>query len=227
MISDNIADVKSNIAEAARGVGRDPAEIRLIAVSKTVDARQIAEACDCGQNLFGENRVQEALEKIDLLKRKGIDWHLIGHLQKNKVKQIIGQFDLVHSIDSLRLGQRLSHAAEEAGQKQRVLVQVNTSGEETKGGFAGRVVNDDLRSILSLQGLEVRGLMTMAPFTDDEGVIRSTFRALRELNDDLKGIDGYVGGELSMGMTNDFEIAIEEGSTMIRLGTALFGGRTA
>ena len=228
MISDNIADVKSNIAEAARGVGRDPAEIRLIAVSKTVDARQIAEACDCGQNLFGENRVQEALEKIDLLKRKGIDWHLIGHLQKNKVKQIIGQFDLVHSIDSFSLAETVHQKSQERGLVTAVLMQVNISGEESKYGLPPEELQDTLVRVSQLSGLQVKGLMTIPPMLTDPEASRKHFVRLRELRDQLaKQVIGNIQlDELSMGMSNDYKVAVQEGATLVRVGTAIFGDRS-
>ena len=152
-------------------------------------------------------------------------WHMIGHIQRRKAPRLIGIVDLVHSIDSVRLAERISKAAVEAGEILPVLVQVNTSGEESKAGFQGSDLSDEILGVLALPGLEVRGLMTMAPFTSDEAILRRTFERVRILDEELRAFEGYCGDHLSMGMTNDFEIAIEEGSTMIRIGTALFGKR--
>lgn len=198
----------------------------MVAVTKAHPLEAVHAALAHGLFDLGENRVEQLAEKAAAVGDERVRWHMIGHVQRRKVPRVAGVAELVHSIDSLRLARRLSDVAEESGERQPVLIQVNTSGEETKGGLPGQGIGDDLRSILALSGLEVRGLMTMAPFTDDETVLRSTFRGLRELDEEFRQLDGYAGEELSMGMTNDFEIAIEEGSTMIRLGTALFGRRT-
>ncbi len=223
----SLGEVRERIARATEGCARDPDAVTLVAVTKAHSLEAVRAALMHGLFDLGENRVEDLAEKAVEVSDERVRWHMIGHLQSRKAPRVVGVAGLVHSVDSLRLARRLSHAAEELGRKQPVLIQVNTSGEETKGGLPGGGIGDDLRDILAMSGLEVRGLMTMAPFTDDEAVLRGTFRGLRELNDRLKGLDGYVGQELSMGMTNDYEIAIEEGSTMIRLGTALFGGRTA
>jgi pyridoxal phosphate enzyme (YggS family) len=223
----SLGEIRERIARAAERSGRDPDGVTLVAVTKAHALAAVEAAIAHGLFDLGENRVDDLAEKANAVADERVRWHMIGHLQSRKAPRVLGIADLVHSVDSPRLARRLSNAAEEAGRRQLVLVQVNTSGEETKGGLPGGEIGDDLRDILALPGLEIRGLMTMAPFTDDETVLRDTFRAVRELNDKLRHSDGYVGEELSMGMTNDFEIAIEEGSTMIRLGTALFGGRTA
>jgi pyridoxal phosphate enzyme (YggS family) len=222
----SLGEVRARIAGAVARSVRDADQVTLVAVTKAHPLAAVQAALTYGLVDLGENRVEDLVERASTIADDRVRWHMIGHLQRRVAPRLVGVAGLVHSIDSLKLGQRLSNAAEEAGHRQRVLIQVNTSGEHSKGGLQGSI-GDDLRGILSLPGLEVRGLMTMAPFTQDEDVIRGTFRTLRELGDELRQFDGYVGNELSMGMTNDFEIAIEEGSTMIRLGTALFGGRTA
>ena len=216
-----------NIAEAARACGRDPAEIRLIAVSKTVDSQRIVNAYDCGQNLFGENRVQDALEKIDLLKGKEIHWHLIGHLQKNKVKYIIGQFDLVHSIDSFSLAEMVHKKSQEQGVVTAVLIQVNISGEETKNGLPPDQLLDTLVRVSQLSGVQVKGMMTIPPMQSDPEASRKYFAELRQLRDEMakQAIENIQLDELSMGMSNDYQVAVQEGATLVRVGTAIFGNR--
>ncbi len=228
MIADNLAKVKSNIAETARACGRDPADIRLIAVSKTVDSQRIANAYDAGQNLFGENRVQDALEKIDLLTSKQILWHLIGHLQKNKVKYIIGKFDMVHSIDSFPLAEMVHKKSLEQGVVTTVLMQVNISGEESKNGLPPDQVQDILLRVSQLSGLQVKGLMTIPPMQSDPEASRKYFAELRQLRDQLAGqsIKNIQLDELSMGMSNDYRVAVQEGATLVRVGTAIFGDRS-
>ncbi len=212
----------------ARACGRDPAEIRLIAVSKTVDSQRITNANDCGQNLFGENRVQDALEKIDLLKEREIRWHLIGHLQKNKVKYIIGKFDLVHSIDSFSLAESIHKKSLEQGVVTAILMQVNISGEETKSGLPPDQLQDTLVRVAQLLGVQVKGLMTIPPMQADPEASRKYFAQLRELRDEMakQAIENIQLDELSMGMSNDYRIAIQEGATLVRVGTAIFGDRT-
>ncbi len=226
-IERSLGAIRERIARAAERSGRDPGEVTLVAVTKAHPLDAVRAALAHGLFDLGENRVEDLAEKAAAVGDTRVRWHMIGHLQSRKAARVVGVAGLVHSVDSLRLARRVSNAAEEAGGRQAVLIQVNTSGEETKSGLQGREIGGDLWEILELPGLQIRGLMTMAPLTDDETVLRGTFRALREINDELRGSDGYTAEELSMGMTNDFEIAIEEGSTMIRLGTALFGGRTA
>ena len=226
-IERSLGAIRERIARAAERSGRDPGEVTLVAVTKGHPLDAVRAALAHGLFDLGENRVEDLAEKAAAVGDTRVRWHMIGHLQSRKAARVVGVAGLVHSVDSLRLARRVSNAAEEAGGRQAVLIQVNTSGEETKSGLQGREIGGDLWEILELPGLQIRGLMTMAPLTDDETVLRGTFRALREINDELRGSDGYTAEELSMGMTNDFEIAIEEGSTMIRLGTALFGGRTA
>ena len=223
----SLVEIRERVIRAAERSGRDPDGVTLVAVTKAHGLEAVHAALAHGIFELGENRVEELTEKAAAVADERVRWHMIGHVQRRKAPRVVGIAELVHSIDSLRLAQRLSNAAEEFGMRQPVLIQVNTSGEVTKGGLPGQGIGDDLRSILALSGLEVRGLMTMAPLTDDERVLRSTFRGLRDLHEELRQLDGYAGAELSMGMSSDFEIAIEEGSTMIRLGTALFGRRTA
>jgi hypothetical protein len=174
----------------------------------------------------GENRVQELAEKVDAVGRGAVRWHLIGHLQRNKVAKALPLFDLLHSLDSLRLAQALSDAAVKAGATVRTLVEVNSVGEETKGGIPAAEAVDAIGRMAELPGLELRGMMTMAPFTGDEAVIRRAFRTTRELCEDAaRQVVGFSGNELSMGMSNDFEIAVEEGATLVRVGSSIFGER--
>jgi hypothetical protein len=216
-ITANITAVRRRIAAACERAGRSPGQVTLIAVSKGFAVDAIAEAVGAGQRDFGENRVQEAIEKIDALAARGITprWHLIGHLQSNKAKTAADRFAIIHSVDSLRLAEELSRRAERAG----ILLEVNAAQEASKFGFAPTEVAPALSSIATLPHLDVLGLMTVAPLSDDPEVVRPVFRTLRELRDAL-GLR-----ELSMGMTNDFETAIEEGATMVRVGRAIFGER--
>ncbi|MCS6839512.1 MAG: YggS family pyridoxal phosphate-dependent enzyme [Roseiflexus sp.] len=239
---ERLTAVRERIAAAARRVGRDPATIRLVGVTKAHPAEVIRMALDAGLCDIGENRVQEAEAKMAALaaERHRLTWHLIGHLQTNKAKKAAMLFDIVHSVDSLRLAQILDrYAAEvrrEAQGRLPVLLQVNVSGEATKSGFALWGWNEqpdvyerfcaDVEQILALPHLDVRGLMTIAPWTPDPEQVRPVFRAVRRLRDDLaQRFPAAVWHELSMGMTDDFEIAIEEGATMVRIGRAIFGER--
>lgn len=228
-IRESLPRVEERIRAAMQRAGRQDA-VRIVAVTKGHASGAVRAAVAAGLKSCGENRVAELAGKIEELGRAFADWHLIGHLQRNKVKQAVALFDLVHSIDSLRLAQELSSTAVRDGLTVRGLVQVNASGEETKGGID--IVDDvapgvaTIRQIAQLPNLEVHGLMTMAPFVDDESVLRTTFtRTRRLLEACMQNIPEMRGAELSMGMTNDFEIAVEEGSTMVRLGTILFGER--
>ena len=216
-IAANITAVRARIDAACERAGRSQGDVTLIAASKGFPAEAIAEAVDAGHRDFGENRVQEAIEKIDALAARGITprWHLIGHLQSNKAKLAANRFAIIHSVDSLRLAEELSRRAERIG----ILLEVNAAQEASKFGFAPKEVAPALFSIATLPHLNVLGLMTVAPLSDDPEAVRPIFRALRELRDAL-GLR-----ELSMGMTNDFETAIEEGATMVRVGRAIFGER--
>jgi PLP dependent protein len=229
-IADNLATVRARVADAARRAGRDPEEVALMAVSKTFPAERIREAYAAGQRLFGENRVQEftgkASELHDLTDAR---WHMIGHLQTNKAAAAAAIFHAIDSADSLRLAQRLNATAGQAGKKLGVLIEVNVGGEAVKSGVAPD--SEELEGILSagaeFEHLTIQGLMTIPPFTDDPEGARQYFRGLRELRDVIakRNLPGIGMNILSMGMSHDFEVAIEEGSTCVRLGTAIFGDR--
>ena len=222
-IADNLEAIQERMARAARRAGRDPEDIALMAVTKTQPAERIAEAYAAGQRLFGENRVQELAEKFGALgELHDAQFHMIGHLQSNKVTKAAEIFAAVDSVDSVRLGERLNAAAETAGKSLDVLIEVNLGGEAAKSGVAAD--SAELERILEAapgwRRLRIRGLMTVPPFTDDPEDARPYFRQLRELRERLGGLD-----VLSMGMSNDFEVAIEEGSTCVRIGTGIFGER--
>ena len=229
-IADNVVSVRERIARAASRAGRNPDSITLMAVSKTVEPQRIRQAYDAGIRVFGENRVQEFAEKVPALQDlKEAEWHLIGHLQTNKARRAVEIFGGVDSVDSLRLAQKLDQAAQQAGRILRVLIEINLGEEESKSGVrAGWPELDDiLQSAAELRNLHLIGLMTIPPYTEDPEGSRQWFRALRDLRDSIAArslprIDMHV---LSIGMSHDFEVAIEEGSTCIRVGTAIFGER--
>jgi len=229
-VAANLAAVRDRIARAAERVGRDPSEITLVAVSKTKPFSAIQAALAAGQREFGENRLEELWEKVALAKDSDltqIRWHMIGTIQSRKSRQAVGPFELLHSVDRIKIAQRLSRDSEAAQCVMSVLLEVNISGEETKHGFAAQTLVDLLPEIMALPGIRLCGLMTMAPFVEDKTLIRSHFRKLRELRDQLVTCYPEVDmGELSMGMTNDFEIAVEEGATIVRIGSAIFGARS-
>jgi pyridoxal phosphate enzyme (YggS family) len=219
--------VRERIDRARERVGRAD-EVTIVAVTKTHPSAVVEAALSAGLRCIGENRVQELEAKVAAVGRDRAEWHLIGHLQRNKVRRAIGLFDLVHSIDSVRLAEELSREAERAGIVVEGLIQVNTSGEESKYGFPGEEAVEAVGRIVQLPALRVVGMMTMAPFTEDEGVIRRTFERARALHERCaREVAGYEARHLSMGMSNDYEVAVEEGSTMVRLGTVLFGERNA
>ena len=223
-----MARVRERIDAAARRAGRDSGAVRLVAVSKTVDPERIRQAVEAGIQVLGENYIQEAQKKIEALEAK-ISWHFIGHLQKNKAKYAIRLFDLIHSVDSFALAEELHRAAEKQGKVQEVLLQADLSGEETKFGAPEGEMIRMAEQISGLRGVSVKGLMTMPPFSDDPEDSRPYFQKLRALRDRLARmkIPGLLPEELSMGMSGDFEVAIEEGATLIRVGTAIFGPRPA
>ena len=225
-IAENVARVRERMAAAARRAGRDPGGVKLVAVTKTVDAGRVRQALEAGADFLGENYIQEAQRKIEELGRPG-GWHFIGHLQSNKAKAAARLFDWVHSVDSLRLAEELSRSARQQGRVLPVLLQVNLGGEATKFGAQEDEVARLLEQMAPLAGIAVKGLMTMPPYFEDPEESRPFFRALRGLQERIsnRGIPGILMEELSMGMSNDFEAAVEEGATLVRVGTAIFGPR--
>jgi PLP dependent protein len=225
-LADTVPRVRERMMKALERAGRT-AEVRIVAVTKGHPPEAALAAIGAGLVDLGENRVQELEMKVAALGRTAAHWHLIGHLQRNKARKAVTLFDRIHAVDSLRLAQTLSAEAVRAGLTVRGLAQVNVSGEEAKGGFEEDEAVDALGRVGGLPGLEIHGLMTMAPWTDDEDVLRRTFRRTRQLLDRCHAeVPGALRGrELSMGMSNDFEMAIEEGATVVRLGTVLFGER--
>lgn len=219
------AEVRERIEAARARVGRTD-EVTLVAVTKTHPADVVRAAIAAGIADVGENRVQEMDEKVAEIGRSAVRWHLIGHLQRNKAARAVAIADLVHSLDSVRLAEALSAEAAKAGIVIPALVQVNTSGEESKFGLGPDEAVDAIGRMAELPGLRLEGLMTMAPFTDDQDVIRRTFAGARRLRDEAaRQVPGFAGRHLSMGMSNDFEAAVEEGSTLVRVGSTLFGER--
>ncbi len=212
--------------QAAGRAGRDPEEIKLVAVSKTIESARIQEAIEAGVTILGENYVQEAREKIEKIGH-GVQWHMIGHLQKNKAKHTVTLFDYIHSLDGISLAREIDRRAAQKGIRVRALVEVNLSGETSKFGIAFEAVMDLVRHVALLKHISIEGLMTMPPYFDEPEKARPYFMRLRELRDRIReeGIEGVRMDELSMGMSGDFEVAIEEGATMVRVGTAIFGER--
>jgi pyridoxal phosphate enzyme (YggS family) len=230
-IAINLETVRKRMAAAATRTGRDAEEVTLVAVTKTLGPEVIRQTAALGLTDFGENRVQEAEEKIPLLKREGLEitWHMVGHVQRNKVKKALELFDMIHSIDSLHLAREIDKRANQTGSRIPVLLEVNTSQEATKHGFRldeGEVFFSTVGEILDLPHLRVQGLMTMAPVVTDSEEARPCFRLLRQMLGELKGrLPQGNWTHLSMGMTDDFEVAIEEGATILRIGRAIFGER--
>lgn len=218
--------VRERLAEACGRAGRDPDSVRLIAVSKTFPAERVRELAACGQRLFGENRVQEALAKIPEV-GPGPVWHLIGHLQRNKARHAVGRFELIHGVDSVELARELDRRAAAAGIRQPVLIQLNLAGEATKFGVGEEELGPLLDRIAPLAGLEPRGLMIIPPHVEQAERSRVWYARLRELRDEASRRLGRPLPELSMGMSDDFEVAVEEGATLVRVGRALFGPRTS
>jgi pyridoxal phosphate enzyme (YggS family) len=225
-LNQNLENLKQRIIIAAKNSGRDPQEIKIVAVTKTIEPKRIIEIIDCGILNLGENRVQELCEKYDIIKRE-CNWHLIGHLQTNKVKYIIDKVTLIHSVDSMELVKELQLRAGRINRVIEILIQVNISGEETKFGIRPHEVKDFILSVSKFQNIKVKGLMTIAPNTYDKDRIRDVFKNLNKIFIDIKqeNIDNINMEILSMGMSNDFEIAIEEGAHMIRVGSLIFGSR--
>jgi PLP dependent protein len=228
-IAENLDAVRSRIAAAARRSGRSPSDVTLVAVSKTFGADAVREAHAAGQRDFGENRVQEALQKIDQTSDKDIRWHLIGHLQSNKARKAVGPFTCIQSVDSLDLLKRLDDAAAAEGKRPEVLIQVDLAAETTKFGAPLDQVEALVRHASEARAVTLTGLMLLPPWNEDQEQTRPWFVRLRELRDRLieEGIPRPALRHLSMGMSHDFEAAVEEGSTMVRVGTAIFGSRQA
>ena len=226
MVSENLEQVKANIEAACKRVGRDPKDVRLVAVSKTKPISLIEEAIEAGQDIFGENKVQEMCDKMEVLP-DNIKWHMIGHLQRNKVKYIAGKVELIHSVDSIRLAKQISDEAQKQSIEIPVLLEVNVAREESKFGFFTEETEDACREISKMPGIRVKGLMTSAPFVENAEDNRKYFKKLYELYVDMKrkNIDNVDMHVLSMGMSGDYEVAIEEGATMVRIGTGIFGAR--
>lgn len=225
MISENIRNIRDRVAGACARRGRNPQDVVLLAVAKTFPGSLISEAVEAGVADIGENYVQEMLRKQEIVKDPRVRWHFIGHLQRNKVRSLIGRVGLIHSVDSFQLGQEISARASDAGIVATVLVQVNTTGERTKFGTAVKDARGLTERLLALPRLAVAGFMTIGPMLPDPEQSRPAFRELAGLQDSCRR-DGIFLPHLSMGMTNDFEIAVEEGATLIRVGTAIFGART-
>ena len=238
-IADNIKRVEERIANACARANRDPSEVTLVGISKTKPAADIVRAIEAGLRHFGENRVEEGISKIPLVEAAAAGqatWHMVGHIQSRKAKHVARHFAVAQSLDSVKLARRLSRLADEAGRELDVYLEVNVSGEASKYGFAGynwyrdaavaASLLDALRAVERLGSLNLRGLMTMAPLNAGEAIIRKTFADLSGLRGELSAAAGIELPELSMGMTDDFEVAIEEGSTMIRVGRAIFGDRS-
>lgn len=226
MLIENYESVKDKVIKACERAGREPSDVKLIPVSKTKPNEMLEELYNHGIKTFGENYVQELVDKIDSLP-KDIEWHMIGHLQRNKVKYIVGKVAMIHSVDSLRLAEEINKKSLEKGIVTEILAEVNIAGEENKFGFQPEEVEEFARSVSNLQGLRLTGLMTSAPYVLDPEENRRHFMKMHHLSVDIskKNIDNVTMNNLSMGMTNDYEVAIEEGSTIIRVGTAIFGNR--
>ena len=224
MIAENLKKIEAEIAETCIKCGRNRSEIRLIAVSKTQPVEVIKDALNAGINNLGENKAQELRDKSELI-TGDFQWHFIGHLQTNKVKYVIKAAEFIHAVDSVKLTEEINRKSKEINKNQKVLLEIKTSDEATKFGLADeKEIFETARFCKNSSNLDLIGLMTMAPYTDDENVIRNCFIELRWLKEKLNK-NGFALSELSMGMTNDFKIAIEEGATMLRIGTAIFGNR--
>lgn len=226
MLAENLKDVEEKILEACQKSGRKREEVTLVAVSKTKPVEMLQKAYDLGIRVFGENKVQEITAKYPELP-KDIRWQMIGHLQRNKIKYIIDKVEMIHSVDSLRLAEAIDHEAEKKGVIMPVLIEVNVAEEESKFGFNREEVLNFIMEASKLSHIRIHGLMTIAPYVEDPEENRMVFRQLKELSVDIakKNIDNVTMNVLSMGMTGDYQVAIEEGSTMVRVGTGIFGAR--
>ena len=226
MIKENIEYVRSQINAACERVGRNPSEVTLISVTKTKPVSDLQEAYDAGERFFGENKVQELTDKIPQLP-DDINWHMIGHLQRNKVKYIVDKVKLIHSVDSLRLAVAISEEAVKKNVEVDILVEVNVAEEESKFGITTKETIDLITEISKLPNVHIKGLMTIAPYVDDAEENRNIFKTLKQLSVDIdnQNIDNISMNILSMGMTGDYVVAVEEGATMVRVGTGIFGER--
>jgi pyridoxal phosphate enzyme (YggS family) len=225
-IASNLQDIQDRIRTAALASGREPASVRLVAVSKTRPAGDVAEACQAGQTVFGENYVQELVAKAAEVP-EAVEWHFIGHLQGNKVRQIAGLVTMIHSVDRFSLAEEISRQWGRLGRRCDILIQVNLSGEATKSGTTEAGALQLVRAVSNLENVRISGLMTMPPFFDDPEAARPFFAELQRLSQriEVEGIPGVEMRELSMGMSGDFEAAIQEGATLVRVGTSIFGAR--
>lgn len=225
-ILENYNRIKKNIEDSAVLCGRDPGEIKIIAISKTFPDAVVQQAIDAGITLFGENKVQEAKEKIPRLKGDVV-FHMVGHLQSNKARDAVKLFDLIHSIDKLSTAQIVDAEAERIGKSQKILIQINTSGENSKSGARLESALELVKRMLELTHVNIQGLMAMAPFTDDVNRIRDSFRKAKQMLEEINIKMNQDFHELSMGMSSDYQIAVTEGATLVRIGAAIFGSRTA
>ena len=223
-ISDNLINIHSRMQDAAHHVGRQVLDVRLVAVSKTYPPAVIQEAWNAGQHVFGENRVQDALPKIAELPAEA-EWHFIGHLQSNKIRKALPAFTLIHGVDNREIAIQINRIAGEMGLTANILLEINVSGEATKFGFSPADLRENLEGLLCLPNIRINGLMTMAPYSEDPETARPVFSKLRILRDELAAQSGQALPELSMGMSGDFEVAIQEGATIVRIGSSIFGHR--
>lgn len=226
MIKENLVNVRNRISQACQTAGRDVEEVTLVAVTKTKPVSMLQQAYDCGERVFGENKVQEIMDKYEQLP-SDVSWHMIGHLQRNKVKYIIDKVAMIHSVDSLRLAETIEAEAARKNVIMPVLIEVNVAEEDSKFGVTCEEVEGLIRQISEFPHVRVNGLMTIAPFVDDPELNRPVFRKLKKLSVDIdqKNINNVHMSVLSMGMTGDYEVAVSEGATMVRVGTGIFGER--
>jgi len=226
-IQSNLKKIHDDIRAAAQKSGQDASQVTLIAVSKKKPPEMIQQAIDAGQKNFGENYIQEAMEKIDLLGRKSAIWHFIGHLQSNKAKFAVKYFDLIHTVDKVKLAKEINRQAQKIGKMQEILLQVNISQETTKSGAKENEIVDIAKQVCRFDNLHVSGLMCMPPFFDDPEDARIYFKRLKQISKDIEALNlpNTSMTHLSMGMSNDFSVAVEEGATLVRVGTAIFGAR--
>lgn len=226
-IQSNLEAIKGRIENAAIASGRKPSSVKLVAVSKTKPAEAVIEAAAAGATIFGENYIQESIEKAEAINNPEILWHFIGHLQSNKAKFAVKIFDLIHSVDSFKLAKEINKQAKKINKIQKILVQINISMEETKSGVSEEEAEELVKEISMLENISIQGLMTMPPYYNEPDLVKPYFKALRNISEKIESLDlkNVSMKELSMGMTGDFEPAIAEGSTFVRIGTAIFGGR--